>query len=146
MMNVNINISLSASPETLNAVAKKLVVAAHNLAGQVVAIYEAIHSADLSGFARFVGDSLAAFEDAVRVTRPLDVKMFSKLTKTAMKFILHQREMAQELGRLTSFLDFFFDKYEELGCRYMSNGFYIIFSCLTLDIDKSVSGVYMMIN
>ena len=103
-------LSLSASPETLNSVAKKLVVAAHNLAGQVVAIYEAIHSADLSGFARFVGDSLAAFEDAVRVTRPLDVKMFSKLTKTAMKFILHQREMAQELGRLTSFLDFFFDK------------------------------------
>ena len=103
-------LSLSASPETLNTVAKKLVVAAHKLAAQVVAIYEAVHCADLSGFPRFVGNSLTAFEDAVRITRPLDVKMFSKLTKTAMKFILQQRELAQELGRLSSFLDFFFDK------------------------------------
>ena len=101
---------MSASPEALNAVAKSLVTSAQDLSSRVGAIYELIQVADLSDYSQFVDASFSAFEEAVEVTRPLDVKMFLKLTKIAIKFLLQQQTLAQELGHLEVILQFYFGK------------------------------------
>ena len=102
--------SLTTSPETLNSIAKSLVSAAQALSTQLGSLYELLQAADLSSHSGFVGDSCQAFEECVVVTRPLDVKMFSKMTKIALKFILQHRVILHELDRLVSFTEFYLDK------------------------------------
>ena len=102
--------SLSGSTESLNAVAKSLVTSAQGLLTRVGAVYELIQAADLTIYSQFVDASFIAFEEAVDITRPLDVKMFSKLTKIAIKFLLQQQTLAQELGHLEVVLEFYLGK------------------------------------